>query len=330
MLKLKIDDLTVEITNRCCLHCRWCDIWREQDLNEISLVSLTATVEKLQQSFRINGISITGGEPFLHPDIAGILKTLALWRAQRRISSFGVYSSGACPDIIDKILKKDAPILSGMDIGISIDGLEKTHDMLRGRGAYRQTWKTLRRLYRGYSGMFDVELKFTANGLNCHELYDVYELACAHGFRFTPKVVESHVPAYYHRGAGGQRPESQGDHFFPVLRDQILRILRQEAYAPVGVVQPKMLKILLRLVEEGSGVIRVCKTPARTFFITSRGDVYPCLYMSSAGSIDPESLCSPYFFEQRTACIVRGAKADCSGCSSYHGFLKSFNTLSRI
>lgn len=328
MLKPKLDDVTLEVSNRCCLHCRWCDIWREQQLHEISLPSLTAVLERLHTAFSIHGISITGGEPFLHPDIAGILKTLALWRAQRRIYSFGIYSSGACPDIIDSILRQQAKTLKGMAVGISVDGLETTHDVLRGHGAYRQTLKTLRRLHRCYGGMFDVELKFTANGLNCHELYDVYALACAHGFRFTPKVAESYVPAYYHRGAGGQRPESHGDHFFPVLRDQVLRVLRQEARTSAGVVQPGMLKMLLRLVDAGPGVIRRCATPAKTLFITSRGDVHPCLYMPPAGTIDPDSLCSPHFFEQRAACIAKGAQADCPGCSAYHGFLKSFNTLS--
>lgn len=327
MLKPKLDDVTVEVTNKCHLRCRWCDIWREGRLYEVSLPSLTTALECLLAAFRINGISITGGEPFLHPDIAGILKTLAALKARRRIRSFGIYSNGACPDIIDKVLKKDAPLLAGMGIGISVDGLETTHDALRGRGAYLQTMKTLRRLSGRYGGMFDVELKFTANGVNCRELYDVYGLARAHGFRFTPKVAERDVPAYYHRAAPGgrSRPMAHDEHFFPVLRAQILQVLQQEARMVVKAVQPGMLKLLLRLAEKGTGGIKTCATPRRCLFITSRGDVHPCLYMPPAGSIFEKGFCSRAFFAARAACIRKGSAAACPGCFAYHGFLKAFN-----
>ncbi len=325
MPKPSLDDVTIEVTNKCRLRCRCCDIWREKRLYELPLPLLTATLKSLHASFRIHGISITGGESFLHPDIAGILKTLAAWRARRHIRSFGVYSSGAFPDIIDRVLKKDAAILAGMGIGISVDGLEKTHDALRGRDAYRQTMKTLRRLSGRYGGMFDVELKFTVSGVNCRELFDVYELARAHGFRFTPKVVEGNVPAYYHRGAVGKRPEVRGEEILPVLRAQILRILQQEARVPVKALQPKMLKMLLRLVEEGTGAIRECATPRRCLFITSRGDVHPCLYMAPAGSIHDDNFCSKAFFAARDAHIKKGSTAACPGCFAYHGFLKDFN-----
>ncbi len=330
MKRPQLDDVTIEITNTCQLHCQWCDIWREDRRHEISAVSLMTILEKLLVSFQVQGVSITGGEPFLHANISAVLRCLGTLKAKHRIRSFGIYTNGACSARIEEVLRKNKEFIHGMSVGISVDGLPGTHDALRGPGAYARTLKTLRLLRQRYDGYLDVELKFTANEENCRDLYDVYALALAYGFRFTPKLVETHVTAYYHRAGGTDRKRKigPGQNFLPVLRAQILAILKQEKREPSNAIQPKMLRMLLRLAEGGRGRITACKTPARCLFITSRGAVYPCLYMPLAGTIDPDSLCSRKFFTLRAARIDQGAQAHCPGCSSYHGFLKNFNAAS--
>ena len=330
MKRPRLDDVTLEITNMCQLHCQRCDIWREDQRHEISAVSLLTMLEKLLVFFQVEGVSITGGEPFLHGNISAVLRCLGTLKAKRLIRSFGIYTNGACPARIEEVLKQDKEFIQGMSMGISVDGLPMTHDALRGRSAYARTQKTLSLLRRRYGGYLDVELKFTANEENCHELYDVYALALEYGFRFTPKLVETQVTAYYHRAGGTDRRRAigPGEDLHPVLRGQILSILKQEARRPSNAIQPKMLRMLLRLAQGGTRRITRCKTPARCLFITSRGVVYPCLYMPPVGSIDPGSLCSRKFFTLRAARIDQGAQAHCPGCSSYHGFLKNFNAVS--
>lgn len=325
--QLRLNDITVEVTNRCHLRCRRCDIWREKDLHEIPLKDLLSTWDRLFRSFSVNYVSVTGGEPFLHPEISGILRHLAVFKATRKIIAFGVYTNGACFEKIAKVLKENHPYLGGMGLGISVDGSQKMHDYLRGRHAYERTRKTLDLLRRDHRGLFKVEIKFTGSEVNSGELFEVYALAREYGFRFTPKLAEQNVAAYYHRaGPAAAVPPAGGGHdHVSLFRSQLMLVLKREAHKPSKLVDVKMLRLLLRLAEGGVEAIRKCETPARTLFITSRGDVHPCLYMPPAGTIADGQFCSRAFLTARNARIKKGARAACPGCFAYHGFLKDFN-----
>ena len=329
MLKPSLDDVTVEITNQCQLHCRRCHIWMEKDRHEIARAVFINTIEKLLASFVVRSISLTGGEPFLHSDITEMLRYLAALRGQGRIRSFGIYTNGATHEKIALFLEKEQQLVRGMSIGISVDGLARTHDALRGAGAYQRTMKTLKLLQDKYTGFFNVELKFTVGTENYQDLFAVYNQAVRHGFKFTPKLVERDVAAYYHRCAKIEKTGSGFDaiSFLPGLRQQMALVLQEEASGVRKAIDPGMIRMMLRIAREGSKVIRGCQTPDRCLFITSRGDMYPCLYMAPAGSLYASELFSDDFMNKRNARVKDGSSACCPRCMAYHGFLKNFNTL---
>ncbi|MBF0485632.1 MAG: radical SAM protein [Candidatus Omnitrophica bacterium] len=328
MNKPCLDDVTIEITNHCNLRCTICGIGREKRLYEISEKDFAAALNKILGHFKIRSVSVTGGEPFLHRGIRQILRDLALLRLEGRISSFGVYTNGTLTSVMTRLLKEDPRLFRRMSVGISIDGREKTHDLRRGRGAYHKSMKTVEILSTRFKGIVDVELKFTADADNYKELIDVYKMAVFYGVRFSPKLAETGVKAYYHRVSAGKKQVHTGlsRNFSETLKRQILMMIKEESFSSRKTADVAMLRMLLRLISSGKKAIHACRTPERCLFITSRGDVYPCLYMTPCAKIIDPMFSFKEFLSQRRASIAHARQADCPRCFAYHGFLKDFNS----
>ena len=156
-------------------------------------------MRELLKHFRINFVSITGGEPFLNRNCGRLLKAMSLFRGRGEISGFGVYSNAAYFEGIHRVFSTYGQYLRGVHMGISIDGGERTHDCLRGPGAYQKTLKTIEWLSENFGKNIILQFKFTINQINYAELGDVYRLAKIFKARFSPKIMESNVSDYYHR-----------------------------------------------------------------------------------------------------------------------------------
>lgn len=324
MDKPALDGITVEITNQCQLRCAICGIGGESARQLITAKDFVLMMERLQERFSLQWVSVTGGEPFLHPGLREILRYLARLKLERKLESFGVYTNGVATRRIQALLTKERRYLSGMRIGISLDGMQEAHDRRRGRGSFRKTTETLNWLSRECGGAFDLEVKFTAGTDNIDQMLAVYRFAVGLGATFSPKLLESGVGAYYHRQ--GSDPESlllpAGN---PDALRQIRALMREDIERRCKALDLKGLKVLLALVRDGKKVIRCCRTPGRCLFVTSCGKVYPCLYMAPAGTIYAPDFPGKDFFRRRQKQIVSAETALCPRCVAYHGFMKDFN-----
>jgi radical SAM protein with 4Fe4S-binding SPASM domain len=118
--------LMVEITDRCNLSCAHCY------LGETVGVDLPVEImEPLLQEFESMGglrLVVTGGEPTLHPDFDRI-NSLAAGRAFRTIL---VTNATLLDD-------RAASALAFQEIQVSLDGMRKGHDFIRGNGSFSRT-----------------------------------------------------------------------------------------------------------------------------------------------------------------------------------------------
>lgn len=324
MDKLKLDGITIEITNHCQLKCAICGIGGEAARQQIAADDFVLMMDRLQQRFDLQWVSVTGGEPFLHPQLREILRSLARLKLKQKLESFGIYTNGTATRKIQALLTQERKYLSGMRIGISLDGLQLAHDRRRGRGSYCKTMATLNWLSRECAGIYDLEIKFTVGMDNVADMLNVYRLATSLGARFSPKLLESGVSAYYHRHQDGAAslvlPWGNEECLF-----QIRSVMREDIQSRRKAVDLKALKVLLCLVRDGQRVIRHCRTPERCLFVTSSGKVYPCLYMASAGTIYTSDFPGEDFFKERQKQIATGEIGECPRCFAYHGFMKDFN-----
>ncbi|MFC1691924.1 radical SAM protein [Candidatus Latescibacterota bacterium] len=108
----------VKITNACNLKCRHCPFWRMEE-KSLSFSQVKESFKNLYD-IGIRLLIIEGGEPFLWKDDGYDIRNIVK-EAREFFFSVGITTNGTFP------LEVDSDI-----IWISIDGLKKTHDLIRG------------------------------------------------------------------------------------------------------------------------------------------------------------------------------------------------------
>lgn len=144
------------ITGECNLRCSHCFYWKESNKkkNELNLKQ----IKKIVHSFRDSGaIVLTGGEPFLREDLFDICRILDKKFRKLMIATNGYYTKRIYK-IINSVLNECN--FSDVTIQISVDGLKKIHNKIRGsNNSFDNAIKTLRmlkKLEQKFSN-FDVE-----------------------------------------------------------------------------------------------------------------------------------------------------------------------------
>ena len=141
-VKLRLGDglptqVHVSITDRCCLPCRMCDIWRINPKEEMTTNEWKGVFDQIGAWAGPVGLNFAGGEPFLRKDI------FELTRYATDLGFTVTSNTNATVFNADKV-KRLAD--SGLDIlYVSLDGFEATsHDHMRGEaGTYDKVMRTL-------------------------------------------------------------------------------------------------------------------------------------------------------------------------------------------
>lgn len=155
------------LIRRCNLTCKHCyALSADHDYaGELTLDEVFAVMEDLK-AFDVPALILSGGEPLLRPDIFEIA-------ARARAMGFytGLSSNGT---LIDRPMAERVA-QAGFDyVGISLDGLQPTHDKFRRmEGAFARSLAAVRHL--GACGV-KVGLRFTMTALNAHDLPHLLQL----------------------------------------------------------------------------------------------------------------------------------------------------------
>ena len=124
---------TVIVTYRCNARCTMCNRYKcpSKKEEEISI----ETIKKLPKMYFTN---ITGGEPFIREDLEEVVEELFKKSDRIVISTNGFFT--------DRIISM-AKRFPNIGIRISIEGLEKTNNEIRGlKDGYRRGYETLKKL----------------------------------------------------------------------------------------------------------------------------------------------------------------------------------------
>lgn len=142
----------------CALHCSYC-VAALAPGQERAPLSLTLFRHLLDQAVMLGfrQVALTGGEPFMHPDIAAILQ-YATARSDTVVLTNGMW-----------VIHKHLDALAGADkskltLQVSLDSADPAiHDQLRGRGTWQKATRCLQRLLdAGYT----VAVRATLDGQN--------------------------------------------------------------------------------------------------------------------------------------------------------------------
>jgi MoaA/NifB/PqqE/SkfB family radical SAM enzyme len=147
------------VTRRCNYRCKGCDVWREQDVKELSTEEIKRGLDILKELGVIE-ITISGGNPLLRDDIGEIIEYAS------RFFVTTVYDNGSmAAEKIDAVRNADL-------VAISIDSLDpRKNDYIKGvNGAWEKAMQSVKKLH---SEGINVTVTPTISQFNVYEIIDV-------------------------------------------------------------------------------------------------------------------------------------------------------------
>lgn len=313
-----LKEITFELTNRCSLRCKICNIWKEKDKKDLSLEGMKKLLESFEHPVTV---SLTGGEPLLHPQFEKIYRYLYKRFLQKKIKNIDV-ATNAYSQNLPEFLNRNKNYLQPLSLSISVDGLAQTHNKQRGKNdAFLKTIKNIL-IARKYA--IPVMLKFVITEINYSDLLKVHNLCAKTGCFFNFKLFE-YIPNYYHRiNKISNLPLSEKG--IQSIKNSLKEIEKAANTDKDILLSLSLLCIKQYLANKNFNFIKECKTPLHSLFITSQSLIYNCLYQDIIGTMDTW----PGINEEKAKIITGNAKTgNCPKCISYHGYLKEFNIIKK-
>lgn len=251
----------VAVTLNCNARCVMCDIWKQPSAGEMQ------PAEYLRLPSSLREINVSGGEPFLRQDLPEVLSAIqqACPRARLVISTNGI--------LVER-MRQMAPRLlrlgHAVGVRVSIDGLEETHDRLRGvPGGYGHALRGLATLRQ--AGVQDLGVGMTLLAENVAQVSQVYELAEELEVEFSVSLA-SNSPIYFGKDKACLRPQDG---------DELLTELRRLAWAEYRHRQPKrwfrawFAQKLAQFALHGQRPL-ACDAGRGFFYLDPQGSVFCC------------------------------------------------------
>jgi len=269
------------VTYKCNGRCIMCSIWKKYKENPESLkyeLSLSKIEEVIQSRYLqdLQGIGITGGEPFLRRDIVDLV---GLFIKQYPNAFIGVATNGLNPKLI---VNKTGEILDTykpkqrFSISISLDGIGKTHDGMRGiSNAYEKVMDTINSLLEWVD--INLGLDFTVTPQNYKDLPKVYELSKNLGIKLL--VVFAHTSNSYYDNVSTtfNWEEERLEEAELIIREIMKDRIKNESLI-TKLIDPYdyFMCNCTRYQKSGERLFR-CHSGTHSLFLNPYGDVYPCI-----------------------------------------------------
>lgn len=153
---------TVIVTYRCNARCTMCNRYKAPSKPEEEI-----TVEAIKKLPNMYFTNITGGEPFIRTDLEDIVYEL-----NKKSDRIVISTNGFFTDRIISLCKR----FPNIGIRISIEGLEKTNNEIRGlENGFQRGYSTLKKLKE--MGLKDVGFGMTVQDRNAPDLLPLYKLS---------------------------------------------------------------------------------------------------------------------------------------------------------
>ena len=244
---------TVIVTYRCNARCSMCNRYKAPSKPEEELS--IETIKKLPKMYFTN---ITGGEPFIRTDLPDIVRELYKKSDRIVISTNGFFT--------DRIvaLAKEFPQIG---IRISIEGLEKTNNEIRGlENGYQRGYQTLKTLRE--MGMKDVGFGMTVQDKNAPDLVPLYDISDEMGMEFA--TASLHNSFYFVEAKNIIHDRPMVAQNFEALINKLLK-----SKSPKKWFRAYFNHALINYIY-GQPRLLPCDMSFDTFFIDPYGDVMPC------------------------------------------------------
>jgi MoaA/NifB/PqqE/SkfB family radical SAM enzyme len=306
------------ITYRCQSRCRTCNIWKKEETEreELALEEYNTLFESNMDVLReVRSIQITGGEPFIRRDLPEIVSTI---HASLPDCTFWIPTNGMDPRAVEEATKEMLRDLQGQGIGISvsIDGMERTHNVQRGvGGSFRKAVETLRRLstLREERPGLGLTVGMTLTSENYREASEVYTLARRFKADFSMRPVN--FSEIYYRNMDERRPlDDFSGELLPLIRKIARDTVKRKGIIPSAPTL-RYMQGILDYIREPTQRRLPCAAGEDSFFLDPHGDVYPCIFINKKmGNVREEKLGDLWWTDAASVIRERISRGDCPGC----------------
>ena len=146
----QFNSLFLFVTSRCNSLCRTCFYFDKLNSKDDLTVAQIERISRTAPPFR--KLWLSGGEPFLRDELAEIV---AFFVRQNGVRNVNLPTNGLLPEKIFPIMDRMLALCpeTSIDLNFSIDGLQKTHDAIRGvPNNFVRTLSTMREAAERYRG----------------------------------------------------------------------------------------------------------------------------------------------------------------------------------
>jgi radical SAM protein with 4Fe4S-binding SPASM domain len=251
-------DASIITTYRCQMRCQMCNIWKNPTDRAKEI-----TASELEVLPQLKFINVTGGEPFLREDLNEIIEVL-FTKTKRIVISTSGYHYKRILDL--------AAQFPNIGIRVSIEGLSKTNNQLRGRDeGFDRGLKTLLGLKR--MGIKDIGFGITVSNHNSEDMLWLYELGKAMKMEFA--TASFHNSYYFHKSDNVVTNTAEVSANFEEL---IKRLLSEKS--PKSWFRAFFNLGLIGFIH-GERRMLPCEAGTVNFFVDPYGELYPCNGMES-------------------------------------------------
>ncbi len=300
--------LVFDVTRRCNLRCSMCRTWEHPGTGALSGAEIEDVLEQMP---RLTWLDITGGEPFVRPDIERVLRAAAT--IPRGLTVLHFQTNGWMSERIVAVTQATRAARPDIEliVTVSLDGPPEVHDVVRGReGSAARALQTLAQL-RALAGV-EVHVGTTISDQTVATLPATEALLRERDFdlrRWHWNWLQTSQHFF-----GNEHIEPQA-----VPPDDLLRqhLARRGFPRTLVELMESIYLVNLEAVSDGEASGVPCQALRSAAFISPEGDLYPChLYDRPLGNLREHSLAALWHGEG-----VRQARQDiealaCGGCFS--------------
>jgi len=262
------------ITTRCnmaCLHCAddvWGDPANDLSLEEIAGFSLGLGV--------VESLALGGGEPFLRDDLAEICW---LFAKNNKVGSISIPSNGFAPERIHRSVQSILECCPGLALNImlSLDGFEETHDAIRRPGSFVKVMETATKLKElsKQNPNLSVSFNSTINNRNCAELPSLARfVACEFQARLEFNII-----------AGNPRDAALTVPPVNELQQTVHELLNVSRRSPLRRLYNKVYQDVLLKANLESRQVVPCRAGSLVCLVDANGDVRSCPVLPPVGNL---------------------------------------------
>lgn len=296
--------LVFEVTDACNSRCIHCDIWRKPPTKDM------LTCQEIEEMINddlftdLKAILITGGEPVLRRDLEEII--LAMHRAAPRAIML-LSTNGLLPQRVVNVVKFALEHDICIDVGVSLDGIGKEHDKIRGvKGNFDKVDRLLRELVvlrDNHEDKISVTVGITLSELTTHSFGEVRAYAERLNANFMAQLYDE---AEFYRHDNVDYDNALPSNLRQLPKDDLIKAIQS---LPLSLHHEVLVKAIM-----GKTIKFSCFSLYTFCLLRCNGDIAPCLRFANtkAGNVREQS--PSQIWNSSATKEARKMIKDCKGC----------------